>query len=87
MGTIVGQETGGRIGFLSDPMVLQLPNSRLKALIPVAILEFPGDDPDRGVAPDVIVDHTPDDYADQRDNELEIVKRLIRNDLLAASKQ
>ena len=85
MGTVVGQETGGRIDFLSDPLFLELPNSKLRAKIPVAILVLPGEDPDRGVIPDVKVEYSPEDYLNERDKDLEVVKELIIADSKAIS--
>jgi len=85
MGTVVGQETGGRLDFLSDPLVLELPNSKLRAKIPVATLVLPGEDSDRGVIPDVKVEYTPEDYVNERDKDLEAIKELIINDSKASS--
>jgi hypothetical protein len=80
MGTVVGQETGGRLDFLSDPLFLELPNSKLRAKIPVATLVLPGEDPDRGVIPDVKVEYALEDYVNERDKDLEAIKELIIND-------
>ncbi|NIO20093.1 MAG: hypothetical protein GTN76_04950, partial [Candidatus Aenigmarchaeota archaeon] len=57
LGTIVGQETGGRETFTSDPIIIEMPNSALRAVIPVAILALPGKNPDRGVLPDIEVEY------------------------------
>jgi hypothetical protein len=80
MGTVVGQETGGRLDFLSDPLFLELPNSKLRAKIPVATLVLPGEGPDRGVIPDVNVEYTPEDYVNERDKDLEAIRELIITD-------
>jgi C-terminal processing protease CtpA/Prc len=81
LGTIVGQETGGRETFTSDSISIQMPNSRLMASIPVAILALPGNNPDRGVLPDVEVEYTLADEMSHKDLDLERVKELIRKDL------
>ncbi|MBC8358590.1 MAG: hypothetical protein H8E54_06535 [Candidatus Aminicenantes bacterium] len=81
LGTIVGQETGGRETFTSDPITIQMPNSPLRAVIPVAILALPGKNPDRGVLPDIEVEYTFEDYISNRDLDLEKVKTLIHKDI------
>ena len=86
MGTVVGQETGGRIAFLSDPKEVELPNSKLRAQMPIAMIVLPGKDPDRGVIPDIEVEYTPEDYMNKRDKDLETVKELIKSDLLTTLK-
>ena len=77
MGITIGRETSGRIKLCSDPMNITLPNTRLAAKIPLAILELPGDDPDRGVVPDYQITRTLDDYRTGIDLEIEKVKELI----------
>lgn len=86
MGIVVGQETGGRVDFLSDPKDVELPNSKLIAKIPVTILVLLGKDPDRGVMPDIEVKYTIEDYINQKDKDLETVKELIKSDLLTTFK-
>ncbi|NQT81236.1 MAG: hypothetical protein HQ555_12695 [Candidatus Aminicenantes bacterium] len=81
LGTIVGQETGGRETFTSDPITIQMPNSPFRAVIPVAILALPGKNPDRGVLPDIEVEYTFEDYISNRDLDLEKVKTLIHKDI------
>ncbi len=81
LGTIIGQETGGRETFTSDPITIQMPNSHLPAVIPVAILALPGKNPDRGVLPDIEVEYTFEDYISNRDIDLEKVKTLILEDI------
>jgi C-terminal processing protease CtpA/Prc len=83
MGVVVGQETSGRIRFGSDPVFITLPNTRLKGSIPVAIYTLPGNNPDRGVIPDIKVLRSIDDYRYGRDKSLEKVKELIREDMKA----
>jgi hypothetical protein len=77
MGTVIGQETAGRIKFNSDPVAVKLPNSGLQAYVPVAIYALPGDHPDRGVIPDLIVDYSIEDLKNHTDKEMETVKDLI----------
>ncbi len=81
MGLIVGQETGGRVSFSSDPIFVELPNTALRAVIPVAILTLPGDNPSRGVLPDIPVEYSLDDYMAQRDRELDTVRQLVEAEL------
>ena len=81
MGVVVGRETSGRISFLSDPITITLPNTKLKGTIPVAIYTLPGDNPDRGVIPDIYVTRSIDDYRLGWDKELEKVKELIKADM------
>ncbi len=51
MGYIVGHETGGRLGFNSDPIDIELSNTKLVAKIPTAILTLPGINKDKGQEP------------------------------------
>lgn len=81
MGIVVGRETGGRVDFLSDSRWVEFPNSKLLINMPVAKLVLEGDNPDRGVLPDVHVEFTPEDYIKQRDKDIEKVKELIREEL------
>ncbi|MGD8342543.1 MAG: S41 family peptidase [Desulfobacterales bacterium] len=81
MGLVVGQETSGRVRFASDPVTITLSNSNLKGSIPVAIYTLPGNDPDRGVLPDIKVSRTIDDYHLGWDKEMEKVKELIFIDM------
>ncbi|UCC83952.1 MAG: hypothetical protein JSW46_03175 [Gemmatimonadota bacterium] len=77
MGTIVGRETGGRESFMSDPIFIELPGTTLRAKIPVAILELVGDNPSRGVLPDVEVEYLIEDYVAGRDRDLDAVRDLV----------
>ncbi len=83
MGILVGQETRGRVKFCSDPVNMTLPNTKLQAIIPLAIYELPGDNPDRGVRPDIKVTRKIDDYRKGKDKELEVVKKFIRKQRLS----
>jgi len=80
MGTIVGQETGGRQVFSSDSIAIEMPKSTLQVFVPVAILALAGDNPDRGILPDVGVEYTFEDYESKKDKDLEKVKELILQD-------
>jgi len=77
MGTVIGQETAGRIKFNSDPVAVKLPNSGLEVFIPVAIYALPGDNPDRGVIPDIVIDYSIEDLKKHSDKEIEKIKELI----------
>jgi len=77
MGTVIGQETAGRIKFNSDPVTVKLPKSGLEAYIPVAIYALPGNNPDRGVIPDIVIDYSIEDLTKHLDKEMEKVKELI----------
>lgn len=81
MGLIIGQETAGREQFHSDPIFVELPHSKLRATIPLAIMKLPGNNPDRGVIPDFKITYSIEDYQNQKDKELEKVRELIRQDL------
>lgn len=43
----------------------------------MAILTLPGDNPNRGVLPDIPVEYSLEDYIAQRDRELEKVRQLV----------
>ena len=77
-GVIVGRETGGRIGFTSDPIFVEMPHSHMRLSLPVAILELPGDDLGRGVIPDIPVPPGIGCTDPDVDSDLEKVKELIR---------
>ena len=81
-GLTIGRETSGRISFCSDPIVIELPNSKLKSSIPSAIYTLPGENPDHGVIPDIVVSRTIDDYRLGKDVEMEKVRDLIQEDIL-----
>jgi hypothetical protein len=77
MGTIIGQETAGRIEFSSDPIFITLPHSKLRLKVPVAVYALPGADPDRGVAPDVSIRYSIEDLREGRDKEMEYIRKLL----------
>jgi hypothetical protein len=77
MGTVIGQETAGRIKFNSDPVAVNLPNSGLKVYIPVAIYALPGDKPAQGVIPDIVIDYSIEDLKKHMDKEIEKIKELL----------
>lgn len=77
MGTVVGRETLGRKRMCSDPVLLELPHSKLSVQIPTAIYTLPGKNPDRGVIPDEKVTFTLEDHRDGRDRDMEKVMELI----------
>ena len=77
LGLVVGQETGGRESFTSDPVYVELPNTHLRAKIPVALMVLPGSNPDRGALPDLPVEHTLDDLRRGSDPDLEAVRAYI----------
>ena len=81
MGSIIGQETAGRLKFCSDPVTRRLPHTGLEVNIPVAIYALPGDNPDRGVIPDIIINYSLDDLINKRDLEMEKVRELIKSEL------
>jgi hypothetical protein len=58
-----------------------MPNSHLLAIIPVAILALPGNNPDRGVLPDIKVEYSLEDEITKMDLYLEKVKEMIKKDL------
>jgi C-terminal processing protease CtpA/Prc len=78
MGAVIGRETSGKETFCSDPVMHQLPNTGLVVSIPVAVYALPGDNPDRGVVPDVEVEHTIDGLCHSEDMELEEVRKIIQ---------
>ncbi len=77
MGTIIGQETAGRIEFSSDPVFITLPHSKLRLKIPVAVYALPGVDPDRGVIPDVPIQYSIEDLREGRDKEMLHIQDLL----------
>jgi len=78
MGTVIGQETVGKERFCSDPVQLKLPQTKLEVIIPLAIYTLPGNNPDRGVIPDILTVHSIEDYQNQNDKELDKVRELIK---------
>ncbi len=84
-GIIVGRETAGREKFCSDPVTVKFSNSKLKGSIPVAVYTLPGENPNRGVIPDIVVAPTIDDYRLGKDVDMEKVKSLIQKDMIGRS--
>ena len=80
MGTIIGQETCGKEKFCSDPVKLKLPHTKLEFFIPLAIYTLPGNNPDRGVIPDILTVHSIEDYSNHKDKELDKVRELIKKE-------
>jgi len=78
IGRVIGRETAGRLEFSSDPVSLVLPNSGLQFYIPVAIFRLPGDDPDRGVMPDIEVEYSAEDMIRDIDKDVEKVFELMK---------
>ena len=81
-GIIIGRETDGRERFCSDPVTVKFPNCKLKGSIPVAVYTLPGENPDRGVVPDIVVARTIEDYRLGKDVDMEKVKSLIQKDII-----
>jgi hypothetical protein len=77
LGLIAGQETGGRKRLTSDPVDVELPNTHLRATIPVALMVLPGSHPERGVLPDLPVDLTIDQLRRGGDPDLDAVRTHI----------
>ncbi len=78
MGTVIGQETFGKEKFCSDPIMLKLPHTKLEVGFPLAIYTLPGNNPDRGVFPDILTKHSIEDYQNHKDKELDKVRELIK---------
>jgi len=78
MGTVIGQETFGKEKFCSDPIKLKLPHTKLEVSFPLAIYTLPGNNPDRGVIPDILTVHSIEDYQNHKDKELDKVRELIK---------
>ncbi|WII35888.1 S41 family peptidase [Paenibacillus thiaminolyticus] len=84
MGIIIGDPPGGKPNSYGSSIVLQLPESKLKVAISYKWFERP----DKGVskydadslAPDIYVPTTFEDLAQGRDPQLEMIKKLIREE-------
>jgi hypothetical protein len=85
MGTVIGQETLGKEKFCSDPISLKLPHAKLEFTLPLAIYWLPGNNPDRGVIPDILTVHSIEDYQNHKDNELDKVRELIKKEKIGKS--
>ena len=80
MGTVIGQETVGKERFCSDPVKVTLPQTKLEVIIPLAIYTLPGNNPDRGVIPDILTVYSIEDYKNHKDKELDKVRELIKKE-------
>ena len=76
VGIIIGQETGGVLDHSSNPLFFELPNSKFRAVIPVAFLDLFGSNDSRGLVPDIEVKYEIDDHKNKTDKELEVLKKL-----------
>lgn len=84
MGIIIGEPTGGKPNSYGSSIVLQLPESKAKAAISYKWFERP----DKGastydadsLAPDIYVPTTYEDLEQGRDPQLEMIKKLIREE-------
>ncbi len=74
MSTVIGQETMGKERFCSDPVKVTLPQTKLAVIIPLAIYTLPGNNPDRGVIPDILTVYSIEDYKNHKDKELDKVR-------------
>lgn len=77
MGVVIGQETSGKETLCSDPVNHQLPNTGIVVSIPVALFALPGNNPDRGIIPDISVSYTIEDLRQGRDRDLDAVREFI----------
>ncbi|MFC2086140.1 S41 family peptidase [Bacteroidota bacterium] len=78
LGLIIGRETGGKNGFCSDPITMELPNSHLQVTIPVAEFIIQNNDIDRGVVPDIITNFSTKNYIQKEDMDLKKALEIIR---------
>ena len=69
----------------SDPITLKLPHTKLEFTLPLAIYMLPGNNPDRGIIPDILTVHSIEDYQNHRDNELDKVRELIKKEKIGKS--
>jgi C-terminal processing protease CtpA/Prc len=79
LGILVGSETGGNLRGINGGMMfmLRLPNSQIEVDIPL-VGQYPeGDQPDRGLMPDVVIESDPSDIALGRDTVLEATLKII----------
>ncbi len=77
-GTIVGIETGGRIGFTSDPINYELKHSKLIVKIPTAILILSQDDQDSGQKPNIPIILNVSDLQYNRNPFLSKIQNLLK---------
>ncbi|HAA15868.1 MAG TPA: hypothetical protein DCE41_30815 [Cytophagales bacterium] len=82
LGTLIGQESGGALGYVDGRkrLTFTLPRSQSIVSFPLWSMQLPytSGDPDRGVLPDLEVTPNFDDLLSGRDVELETVHELIR---------
>ncbi|MFA8435733.1 MAG: S41 family peptidase [Marinifilaceae bacterium] len=82
LGTIIGQETGGRVEYFGDMLKFQLPNSKLKIFLsPRKFQQYGNENPNRGVVPDHLISLTPEMHFNEKDEVLEYTLNLIRSKL------
>lgn len=77
--TLIGQPTGGNLRGLNGGQVawINLPASGVGVDIPLLATFTPGDEPDRGVIPDVVVAARWDDAAGGIDTEMAAARRWL----------
>ena len=80
LGTIIGQETGGNMRDINGGQILflYLPNSDIEVNFPVVGGFALGEQPNRGVLPDVPTQTTLQDIVENRDVEMETALNLIK---------
>lgn len=76
-GIVIGRETGGRVSMLSDSLSIQLPRTGLFTQVPTCTLTMHGDNPNRGVFPDISTIYTPEDHMNLSDRDMLQVSLLI----------
>ena len=54
--------------------------TKLAVIIPLAIYTLPGNNPDRGVIPDILTVYSIEDYKNHKDKELDKVRELIKKE-------
>ncbi len=81
LATLVGQPTGGNQRGINGGafFFLRLPNSKIEIDLPLIGLFPPGERPDAGLQPDVMIESTVKDIAEGVDTELESLKARLRN--------
>jgi len=78
---ILGNKTGDRTRFCSDPITIELPNSHLRAIIPVAELILQRNYSDQPVIPDIEVHYEVKDYIENKDLFLWKAIEIISKDM------
>lgn len=79
LGTLVGQPTGGNQRGINGGgfFFLRLPHSGIELDLPLIATFPPGDPPDAGLQPDVVVNPTVADITAGRDSEMQAVRALL----------